>query len=326
MSSRAREIGKRVLPPKVLFWLRSIRERYWDAQRFGEIYNKYTSEIPSFPSRLSSPKRLVLFYPETPVEDSVTYKLCALLGYGITNVPDRNFDIAFKRRDDTRFNPDELSPLSDDLPVINRGSIDISKRHVNQVFEDVFEYKLGVDPCTYRGEVVAKSNVNAAHDGRIFECPISSSKVLEEMVYQKAIDNTTRDGMVVDYRVPVHGEKIPLIYLKYRPYETRFSNRNSYVYIAEPEVIFTDDELQNIISFASKMGIDFGEFDILRDNKDDRMYIVDANNTPFGPPNGLTGFQELEALHRMAASFKNLLNQFDKKGHGSQDSVPASEL
>ena len=58
------------------------------------------------------------------------------------------------------------------------------------------------------------------------------------------------------------------------------------------------------------MGIDYGELDILRDNNDGRIYIVDANNTPSGPPNGLTDVQECLALHRMVYPFNKLLNKF----------------
>ena len=35
---------------------------------------------------------------------------------------------------------------------------------------------------------------------------------------------------------------------------------------------------------------------MLRDRQDGRIYIVDANNRPFGPPNGIHPFEEDVAL------------------------------
>jgi hypothetical protein len=59
---------------------------------------------------------------------------------------------------------------------------------------------------------------------------------------------------------------------------------------------------------ARKMGIDYGEFDILRD-KDGRIYVVDVNNTPWGPPNGLPEFESNIALKRLVKSFDRLLEK-----------------
>lgn len=290
-----------------------MREFWWDAQRFAEAQREHRSihaAVSSLPSARTLGKKTVLFYPDTPGPGNVSYQLCALLGHRITRLPKRQYDVVFKRRDITRFDPAALAPLPDDIPVVNAGSLDISKRTVGQTFREVFGYSLDIDPEQHRGKAVQKSDANAAHDGRIVTLPLTAEERSTDCVYQKAIDNTVDGGLVVDYRVPVHGDRIPLVYLKYRPIETRFSNRNKFVRLTEPEVVFDDEELGLLIQFASEMGIDYGELDVLRDNEDQRIYVIDANNTPSGPPNGLSRLQKWIALQMMRPTFSALLGRF----------------
>ena len=115
--------------------------------------------------------------------------------------------------------------------------------------------------------------------------------------------------MVLDYRVPIHGDQIPLVYLKYRPIETRFANTNRLVDLAQPQALFSPTELSNILLFARRMGIDFGEFDVLRD-KDGRIYIVDANHKPAGPPLNLPDHMGKTAFKLMTETFSQMLEQW----------------
>ena len=55
-----------------------------------------------------------------------------------------------------------------------------------------------------------------------------------------------------------------------------------------------------MLRFARALGIDYGELDILRDRDDGRIYIVDVNNTPFGPPNHLPWSDSRRAVRRLA--------------------------
>ena len=140
--------------------------------------------------------------------------------------------------------------------------------------------------------------------------PIPAENLRPASVYQKEIDNTTgKDDMVLDYRLPIHGDQIPLIYLKYRPFATRFANQNSFAELGETGKFFSTTELQNILQMARKMGVDYGALDVLRD-KDGRIYVVDVNNTPNGPPNGLPLPESKIGMERMTGSFFALLEQW----------------
>jgi hypothetical protein len=288
------------------------RPEFRDIRRYFLLRREFVAGEPPMASLRSvlRPRKTILFFPERPAPNSVAYKLCALLGYAITNHPRRHFDVAFKLKDATFCDAAELRNVSAVAEkIINVRSLDISKRAVARAFAEVFGYALEVDPTRHRGGLVEKSNRNAMHDGRERQGPLAPDEVRAECVYQKEIDNRSgENGFVLDHRVPVYGDQIPLVYLKRRPAGARFSNTNTQVKLEEPEAVFLPEELHKILLLAGKMGMDYGEFDVLRD-KDQRIYVVDANNTPFGPPNGLSDRESKIALERLAKSFDRLLEQ-----------------
>ncbi len=291
---------------------RDRREQFRDVRRHFLLRRKFAAEEHPFTTLRSvlRPRKTILFFPERPNTGSVAYKLCALLGFAITNNPRRRFDVAFKLKDATFCDAAELQSLSATTrKIINGQSLDISKRSLAKAFTEVFGYAIEVDPTQYGSELVEKSNHNATHDGRVRQGPLAPDEVRSACVHQKVIDNLSGEkGLVLDHRVPVHGDRIPLVYLKYRPIETRFSNVNTLVKLAEPDAVLSPKELDNVLLLAGKMGIDYGEFDVLRD-KDQRIYVVDVNHTPHGPPNGLPERESKIALERLAKSFDRLLDQ-----------------
>lgn len=295
--------------------------RLHDTFRFIRYRFKYLDAKPysfftniSVPLRsLIRPKTTILFYPDRPASSTIIYKLCAAHGYAMTNNPFCSYDVAFKNQDSTFFDLSILDVLPDRSNIINRNSIDISKNKVSDIFQQIFGYSLKVDPVKHKGPAVEKSDKNAMHDGRIVDCPVPAASVRADCVYQKVIDNTVKDGFVLDYRIPVHGGQIPLVYLKYRPRATRFSNLNDHVQLEETSAIFSEKEQIDILKFSGAMGIEYGEFDVLRDNKDGRIYIVDANMTPWGPPNGLPKKLQQKVVLQLAEAFKIFINQYLKK-------------
>jgi hypothetical protein len=147
---------------------------------------------------------------------------------------------------------------------------------------EVFGYSSLIDPRIFVGSCVKKSNLNGTHDGIIINCPID--KVDNNYIYQMVIANNIDDTLVIDLRVPIIKKKIPFVYKKYRPLNHRFSCINVYVELVEVSNVFSKDETQKILSFCDKLGLEYGEMDIIRDYKTQQIYIVDANNTPAGPP------------------------------------------
>ena len=75
------------------------------------------------------------------------------------------------------------------------------------------------------------------------------------------------------------------------------------------------DELNKIHRFCAKIGMDYGEVDVLRDRDDGRIYIVDANNTPSGPPSPISDSdgniavrEAISSIRRNIWGLKNMLN------------------
>ncbi len=228
----------------------------------------------------SLPKWIVT-HPETPSPYSAFYKICHRLGYRITNNVRRADELLIAWEDTTVRQPDHLlEKLAATHQVINQRCTDISKSHVARVFGEVFGYTLEVDPRTHEGCMVRKSDANAPHDGVIMTGPIRDER--SGVVYQKLVDNVVR-GAVEDMRLPVFGEIIPYCLLKRMPIPDRFVNETGVGIICEVGDLLTSEEIATVLRFCRAMGLDYGELDVLRDSKDGRIYVVDVNNTPFGP-------------------------------------------
>jgi hypothetical protein len=223
------------------------------------------------------------------------------MGYGMTSDPNKAYDLAVKWRDATISAPDAaLASLCRDSFVVNASCHDISKSTVDRFFQQVFGYGLALDATTHEGPCVQKSELNAQHDGRVIQCPVAS--VQEGYVYQKLIDNTTADGLVQDLRVPVINGKVPFVYIRYHRIESRFHGNVS-AKMVETEDVLSAHEIASVLDFSGRIGLDYGEIDILRDNHDGRIYVVDVNNTPFGPPVNLERRYRQKALQVLAAYF-----------------------
>jgi hypothetical protein len=247
-------------------------------------------------------RKTVLAYPHALEPGSVLFKICEQLGYRMTD------DIAAKSDlvihwEDVSFRPTyaALEEKNRRQKVINLHCRDISKQKVDAVHQAVFGYRLEVDPLRHRGSCVKKSNENAMHDGMIVECPIAERD--EACVYQKEVNNRIDDEYIEDVRVPVFGHLIPFCYRKRRPIASRFSNENTSADICEVDTVLSSGEVRQILQFCDAMGLDYGELDVLRDRNDGKLYVVDVNNTPWGPPNHLNRASVPIALQRLSEAF-----------------------
>lgn len=250
--------------------------------------------------RLYRPRLRIRFRPGQPSHHQVLYKICALNGYRIVHSDDFDLGVQFIKGGIGK--PFDF-PM--DRPVLNRGCHDVSKRIVANVFAKAFGYSLDVDPTTYTGEIVEKSDANYAHDGRIISGPISADQIRPGYVYQRLIQSI-EDNDAIDLRTPIYGGTFPLVYVKRRPLSSRFSNQNSSVEVRSAAEIFSPRELSRLALFAELMGIDYGEADVLRD-ADGRIYVVDVTGNPAGPPNGLGKKDAKRAVAILSEAFRKAL-------------------
>lgn len=194
--------------------------------------------------------------------------------------------------------------LITDHETLNGACTDISKSHVAQVFESIFGYKLTIDPSQATMPYLEKGEENGIHDGQIHDRPTDAKA---GRVYQKLIDNRTKDGTVLDYRCPTVFGDISLIFLKERPIDQRFANLNTHVRIADPADCFSTEERAKIKAFCHAMHLDWGGLDILRDASDGRIYIVDVNKTDMGPPLALPLKEKLSAVKTLGQALRKAL-------------------
>lgn len=260
-------------------------------------------------------KKKVLFYPDEPLPHHIMYKILKFLGYHVTNDPSEDCVLAIKwwrAPDGNPFPPEGavLSALQQDIGknfVLNNECKDITKERVGNIFGKVFGYSLSINPLVHKGKCVIKANWNALHLGRIMDCPIAEADLDKDFVCQRLIDNETEDGFVQDLRVPILGGKIPFIYVKRRLIEHRFIDRSfeaNNASLKEVGEFLTQEEVDKIRLFCKEINLDYCELDVLRDKDDGRIYIVDANCCPSGPPGSMSESEGKNAVLRMAKSFQ----------------------
>jgi hypothetical protein len=244
---------------------------------------------------------VLVVYPDYPSKKTTIVKIARALGYRITNKRLSRARHVLWFHDTTYASSELLVQSYPDKKVLNRSCQDISKKHVDKIHQRVFGYSTIINPTNYVGSAVAKSDINALHDGEIIRCPISNPS--EKAVYQIVIDNAIENGEYVDIRVPVIGGAVPLVYKKFKQESVRFTNQVHRSEMHEPNSVFSETELENIRKMAIEMGADFCEFDVLRDNHSGRIYVIDVNKTPYGPPAGLSSHESRKAVQMLTNAF-----------------------
>lgn len=186
-------------------------------------------------------------------------------------------------------------------PGINLDCTDISKSHVARVFEAVSGRALTVDPQSFDGPYVDKSETNAAHDGTVRAGPVTREP---GRCYQRLIDTVAPDGMAEDLRCVTVGGQTAAVFLKRRPAARRFENHNAQVRLTTPEAAFSADERAQIAAFCAELRLDWGGLDVLRDRASGEIWIVDANKTDMGPPVLLPLADKVTATRWVAAALR----------------------
>ena len=160
-------------------------------------------------------------------------------------------------------------------PTLNARCLDISKSTVDRIWREVSGRGLSLDPLTTSGPMVVKSEENATHDGRIITGPIRERQ--PGFVYQRLVDTRVGDHFAYLRPVILDG-RIVLTYHKRHPPDDRFGSHPR-TWIAEPDV-FSVEEEKALLDLAARIGLDYGEMDVLRD-ADGEIYVVDVNKTPW---------------------------------------------
>ena len=240
--------------------------------------------------------QFVLVHPDWPSKRASIMAYADALKWVVTNRPETptrlNGATALKLAFDDRTEKRQAQP-----GFWNGHCLDISKSTLDLHHWEVFGYGVNVDPTTHEGPMLEKSEGNAVHDGREIQGPLSPEELQPGKVYQRIIDNRTENGLFEDLRVVViHGE-VPVVYRKRKAGAVRYTNETAEVDLAEsPETVLSESEIDQIAALSAKMCAEFAELDVLRDRQDGRIYCVDLNPTPYGPPAGLSAEDSEKAM------------------------------
>jgi hypothetical protein len=106
--------------------------------------------------------------------------------------------------------------------------------------------------------------------------------------------------------VPIVNKTLDFVYLKYRDINERFKNTTIKTELKPIIDVLSSDEIILINKFVKKIELDYGELDILRDKDDGKIYIVDVNNTPHGPPANTNKKDALTAIEKISHALLNI--------------------
>lgn len=224
-------------------------------------------------------------------------------GVQIENAAEADLVVHFE---DSTLSPNQAPQrLKPGARTLNFACPDVSKTKVAEAFEAAFGYSLSVDPLAHQGPAVEKSEFNGVHDGRIVECPTAPKP---GCVYQRLVDaHWEEPDIVADLRTPTIGGEPILVFVKKRPVSRRFSNDNSGCDLLRVEDAFSAEERAQLSDFTRRIGLDWGGLDVLRDKRDGRLYIVDANKTDMGPPIALPQSDKMRATRLLAQAVRSFM-------------------
>ena len=241
------------------------------------------------------------FTPDVPQHWYLVRAAAALAGIGVARSADAA-DAAFFFEDTTV----SIPPDPRLARHFNFGCGDISKSRVAALSEAAFGGSLAVDPATWVGDAVEKSEANGTHDGRIVRCPAPRAP---GKAYQRLIDTVDADGLATDLRVHCIGGRPVVVWIKKRPAAARFLPPNTSVTIHAPAKVFDAAELKAIARFCALMRLEWGALDILRENGTGRLHVVDVNKTDAGPITALTLTQKLASTEVLATALAEMVVQ-----------------
>jgi hypothetical protein len=227
-------------------------------------------------------------------------------------------DVVAERRSDTLasvlwLNTTQIPEAFAEPGMLNRRCLDIRKTRVDQAMLKAFGYSLDLDPRSHRGLAVRRTNSNGRHDGEVVMCPLEPAS---GFIYQRLVNNRVADT-VEDLRLAVVGRCVPVVYVKYHSIQNRFKGEDARsARLCRAEEVFSPQELEKLLAVCADMGLDVGEVDVLRDRDSGRLYVIDVNDTSWGPDPAFSRRDAIEGIRRTATAFTALI-------HGSLDAPRA---
>lgn len=188
--------------------------------------------------------------------------------------------------------------------ALNFGVGDVSKTRVARVMEEAFGYPLEIDPATFVGEAVEKSEGNGLHDGRVVQCPRTAEPGKS---YQRLIRTEDENGWAEDLRTACVGGCPVVVFVKRKPAAVRFSIQNSGVDVKAPSDVFSAAEIAQLTRFCTAMKLDWGGLDVLRERTSGRLYVVDVNKTDTGPAVVLSWRDRARATQVLASALSAMV-------------------
>ena len=252
--------------------------------------------------------RVICFAPAKPGMEYMIRQVGALLGYKATgDLADRS-DLVVRWMDDTfPVNPPELVEAAGTRRVVNIGVTDISKTRIADLMEEIFGYSAHVDPTTWQGPALKKSNLNAMDQEEIVDCPIPESDVDPHAVYQELLGEEVR-GRFQEHRLAWVHDRVVTVVTKLRDPNHRFEFEASLLSEGDPDLILTSDEKEKVGRFARRMGLDYGDLDTLRDAQG-RLHVIDVNPTSWNQLIGDDPTPAGPALLHMAKALEAMVSQ-----------------
>ena len=118
---------------------------------------------------------------------------------------------------------------------------------------------------------------------KLLTCPIPVEELNEQYVYERLVDSRVPGLGTIELPTTVVGGEVVSVFRVIRPdwiSAGTFADNALDVAVVYPTSVFSAQELEQIALFCDAMGFDYGKLDIIRDNADQRIYILDANTTP----------------------------------------------
>lgn len=206
----------------------------------------------------------ILFHPDPLTEVCKLYPVLKGLGIDFHNYKTKPFDLfIYWSYHKSIAEQDEFTLVTSGL---NKGCFDVSKTKINEVFDNII-----VNPETYSGVVVRKTELQCSLDEVVLQCPTTKQ---DGYIYRKFID-TFENEKPTDLRLFYFGE---IKFICKKTYLGAMFDRHNYIW--EPQPLFTIPiwKRQEIETKCKSYGFDIGEIDVLKDSNTGECFVIDINN------------------------------------------------